>query len=277
MSCAIPGRLHFTEEMKGEACACVTLMYVCPKSFCSLRWQHLCNVQGCAQLEGSVWPDEWDARADGNPDLPEFSGASEGKFAKNIPQCGPIGSKRQSFVGFPIMHLVSLMLVGKYVCQVLRNRHCMWSNAYVQYSEKKEDRNGMVYLWLHVVFCFQLSLLLSGVTSFESFCRLDPNDVFLRAPNSTWDYSSWMQRLCSVQVDQLLKELNQTVLVDQFSNIVSVVSLFYICARFSNWINLMLNQDLIEQLNSTNLFSMFLMCHQLCWKLEMGEGKGTLL
>ena len=54
MSCAIPGRLHFTEEMKGEACACVTLMYVYPKSFCSLRWQHLCNVQGCAQLEGSV-------------------------------------------------------------------------------------------------------------------------------------------------------------------------------------------------------------------------------
>ena len=67
----------------------------------------------------------------------------------------------------------------------------------------------------------QLSLLLSGVTSFESFCRLDADDVFLRAPNSTWNYKDWMARLCSVQVDQLLKELNQTVLVDQFSNIVS--------------------------------------------------------
>ena len=72
-----------------------------------------------------------------------------------------------------------------------------------------------------VLTLFQLSLLLSGVTSFESFCRLNPDDVFLRAPNSTWNYRDWMGRLCSVQPDELLKELNQTVLVDQFSNIVS--------------------------------------------------------
>ena len=66
----------------------------------------------------------------------------------------------------------------------------------------------------------QLSNQLSSVTSFQSFCAIKPEDLFLLPPNSTWDLDSWMAKLCSVNEAALLGELMQRPSVYKIAMIV---------------------------------------------------------
>ena len=56
--------------------------------------------------------------------------------------------------------------------------------------------------------------------SFESFCDVNPSDFFILPPNSTWDYEKWMDQLCSLNVYDLMMELNKTTFALQLGKIV---------------------------------------------------------
>ena len=66
----------------------------------------------------------------------------------------------------------------------------------------------------------KLAEVLSNVVSFESFCAINPDDVFTSAPGSSWNYKLWMSQFCSLSIPSLLRELNQTANV--FEDIVSI-------------------------------------------------------
>merc|ERR1719422_2852614 len=55
----------------------------------------------------------------------------------------------------------------------------------------------------------KLQAALQGVSSFESFCSLSPSDLFLLPPNSTWEATSFMSRLCSFNESDFYTELQQ--------------------------------------------------------------------
>jgi hypothetical protein len=64
----------------------------------------------------------------------------------------------------------------------------------------------------------QLAIQLSQVTSFEQFCAINPDTLFAQHPNSTWDYSNWMARLCSLNIDGLMNEISKISIVTQVEN-----------------------------------------------------------
>ena len=109
----------------------------------------------------------------------------------------------------------------------------------------------------------QISMQLSGVTSFPSFCALNPDNLFVLAPNSTWNYTHWMSRLCSLDVDNLLKELNQTSFMNNLGNIVSFVSKLYI--HVDNTLELIY---IYSKISASYLFILFNQSSSLALQLD---------
>ena len=65
---------------------------------------------------------------------------------------------------------------------------------------------------------------LSQVSSFETFCAVNPDDLFLLPPNSTWNYRNWMNNLCSMNASNLLSEIFESQFMVKMG---MAVSIFY--------------------------------------------------
>ena len=70
---------------------------------------------------------------------------------------------------------------------------------------------------------FQIILRLSQMKSLEDFCStilLDPTDIFILPPESSWNSTNWIKRLCTLDISNLLKEVNETSYIMEIENIV---------------------------------------------------------
>ncbi|XP_035829835.1 uncharacterized protein LOC101860234 [Aplysia californica] len=69
----------------------------------------------------------------------------------------------------------------------------------------------------------KLSTQLTQVMSFESFCAINPDDLFESPPNSVpkWDYQAWMARLCSLNISSFMEEIDDIAFTRKLSSILN--------------------------------------------------------
>ena len=56
---------------------------------------------------------------------------------------------------------------------------------------------------------FRMYMQMSQVDSFQSFCKIDPDNLFMKSPNSTWDSRNWMSKLCMFNESNVMGEIFQ--------------------------------------------------------------------
>ena len=67
----------------------------------------------------------------------------------------------------------------------------------------------------------RMYMMLSQVDSFEAFCKIDTESLFINFPNSTWDSKSWVSRLCMIDEEIIIGELMRQPAVYQIGMLVS--------------------------------------------------------
>ncbi|KAK7002956.1 ATP-binding cassette sub- A member 12 [Biomphalaria glabrata] len=64
----------------------------------------------------------------------------------------------------------------------------------------------------------------SDLTSLETFCLNNPQDIFVLAPNSSLDLKTWFTRFCSLNITKVVEELENYKVTKEINNIINASS-----------------------------------------------------